>query len=1083
MNLLRSKLGFLVLTWISAAHAADSIPYQLGEVQAQTIVKIRETPSLSADVKGTVPPGYHMAVIRKNDWYLILDGEFAGYYMRHEFVKMTDEKFPLLKTTTDSARVRSGPSTKSAVKATLPAGTIFAAQKTDQWLQIKDGRYRGFYVDSTITRPMDTKPEVEKADLPSGGNLKVTSTDTAQTASTPATDISVNAPIVAPTATGALTNAPTGAPTATKTEDKSTGKKPVDPLAPPEWTEKRDQLFQAQVDQIFKKKGSKSENAVQMPVYFETRDAQMGQLETRLTENEPLQVESASLFKMLKMLIKKEWFERQAIKDIDPERVASQDLGQKLWIPLYRLEGQDIKVEFDEKKLEIYIHVPPDLRTPTTASILKRNDADVDPATLADPPAGFSTYLNVNTAEVFDTRIQEYDDKRVPLRAQLDSGTNIGGVVLEAQGRYLEDRSGGLNANTTGFARNDVRLVKDFRDKAWRVSAGDLAYSTTSFQSFRQMAGVSISSQLSMARSKLTYPTGNYEIFLQRNSKVYVWVNNQLQQVLDLPAGRHSLQDFPFTNGANELRLEIVDDVGREETLNYTYFSSTELLRPGLHQFSYATGAPATDVGNTRTYNSNNLTISGYHRYGWSENLTLGVGLQSDKTQNIFGIESLMSTSAGYIKILPAFSMTEGQEMGTAIQTNYTYSDYQGKVKTQRAYSLGFFLGSPTYLGFGATQANGTYKKMEISGGITQGLDANTSLNFNSAFRFFETATAPEDSFTLSFGASRRWTNGISLNSTLSHTKMQTGREDLSLFLFFLWSFPKERQILTAIHNTSDQSSRVDWSLNPSSGAGTSSYSASIQDKEKTRGYGAQVTHQGNRFQGNLNHEVIFEKEAATATQDATGSTTSDASQKKATHHVTGINAGFSIAYAGGHFAIGRPIADSFVIIAPIKNLSGQRIDVNPSGEESYVAKSDFLGPALVPELSSYSLTDITLSGKKLPAELALPKDHFTVFPTYRSGYTFEVGTNANIFLSAKILNSDGQPLSLAAGRAIYLGSDSEGPVTVFTNKKGDLKSEGFRPGRYRLEIATDTFQPLEFEIPEATEGSYNLGTVQLKKE
>ena len=196
---------------------------------------------------------------------------------------------------------------------------------------------------------------------------------------------------------------------------------------------------------------------------------------------------------------------------------------------------------------------------------------------------------------------------------------------------------------------------------------------------------------------------------------------------------------------------------------------------------------------------------------------------------------------------------------------------------------------------------------------------------------------------------------------------------------------------------------------------------------------------------------------------------------------MTTLQFGTAIAYAGGHFAIGRPVTDSFAIIAPVKNLRGQRLDINPQTEDRYVARTDFFGPALLSELSSYNVADVSISSRHLPPQMTLPKDHYSLYPKYKSGFAFEAGTDAVIYLTAKIVGADGAPAALAAGTATCLDQPDDAPVTIFTNKSGTLRSEGFRPGRYRLEIGA--YAPVEIVIPESAQESFDAGTIQLKAE
>ena len=1047
--------------------SSTDLPTLKAKVVAQTPVHIRTQPSAKSRIAQNVQPGEKLEVRPRGEWFEIVSGPHKGNFIAAAFVK-TEEPPPTSPQATANAPAPppiSGQTSSATTGSTL--GSTSAAPVTSVNPQQPSVIPNSFLQARVISK--------EAAEVRMGPSEKSFSTGMF----VPGTSLEVlpDSPGWYKIMSGIQKDNFIAAPLLKILNPSELPKNPpTDIPSAAAWDSKTEKIFDDQVAKAFKKKakpGASEDVPVSMPIYYENRSALLSHADTRVRPGQPLIVEASPLFKQLHLLVIPAWFDRPEIKEINPDLATNaKDADDRRWVSLDKFAKSEVSIVFNEQRLEIYISVPAALRTLTVASILKSNLAPEDPS-LADAAAGFSTYLNVNGSEAMDTRYTDMPDRRLPLKAQLENGTNIGGVVLEANGSYLENRVP-TPGQDSAFTRGDVRVVKDFPDHVLRTTAGDLIYPTQGFQTFRQMGGVSLTSQFSMARSKLTYPTGNYEVFLQRNSKVYIWVNDQLQQVLDLPAGRHNLQDFPFTNGMNELRLQIIDDVGREENQIYSYFSSTELLRPELHQYSYAFGAPSTDVGSVRTYNSNDATLSLFHRYGLWEDLTIGTNLQHDKQQSVLGGEALWSAPQGFFKFQPAISTSAGEGSGGAFQTNYVFSDYKGQSKTQRSYNLGVFIAQKTFTAFSTAITSTVSKVLELTAGYSQGITRNTSLNAGGALRYFNTKDGLQNAFVANIGGNRRWDNGLSASATMTHTKAEAGAEDISIFLFLLWSFPKEKQIVSAISNSSDSSTRLDWSYNPSTGADSANYGASIRDSKTEQGYSGQMLYDGNRARTSISEEVILSKQPDPA---ATGAS----ANQKVSNNVTTVTVGTSIAYAGGHVAIGRPISDSFAIIAPVDNLKGQRLDINPNGEDSYIAKSDGWGPALLPELGSYNFTALEVSGRNLPSQLTLPRDHFSVFPSYKSGYAFEVGTDATVYLTGKILAPDGTALSLAAGTAIYLDDTKRAPITIFTNKKGVLRSEGFKAGHYRLEISTESFVPIEITIPESSGESFDMGTVQLK--
>jgi outer membrane usher protein len=308
---------------------------------------------------------------------------------------------------------------------------------------------------------------------------------------------------------------------------------------------------------------------------------------------------------------------------------------------------------------------------------------------------------------------------------------------------------------------------------------------------------------------------------------------------------------------------------------------------------------------------------------------------------------------------------------------------------------------------------------------------------------------------------------------TAGHSRLSSGKDEISINAFLIWSFPKERQTVSAFTNSLDGSSRIGWNYSPDSGADSATYQGNYRESKTEKGYGATAELNGNHSRMAITHEVVMSKIDDPATE---------VNESERANNVTTLQLGTSLVYAGGAFGIGRPVTDSFAIIAPRKSLSGQKLVVNPDADDNYIAKSDWLGPAVVPELSSYNATALVVGAKNLPLGATIPQDHFNLYPKYKSGYGFPLGTDANIYLVAKIVDTLGQPVSMASGLATGVDGETPQPVTVFTTRKGEMQSEGFKAGRYRLEIATDKYEPVEIVIPENAKEEYNIGTIVLKE-
>ncbi len=73
----------------------------------------------------------------------------------------------------------------------------------------------------------------------------------------------------------------------------------------------------------------------------------------------------------------------------------------------------------------------------------------------------------------------------------------------------------------------------------------------------------------------------------------------------------------------------ITDALGRQETVTVPYYTSAQLLKPGLHDYSYNIGYQREAFGQ-KSAEYGDAAFLGFHRYGISDSLTAGVRAEAD---------------------------------------------------------------------------------------------------------------------------------------------------------------------------------------------------------------------------------------------------------------------------------------------------------------------------------------------------------------------------------------------------------------------------------------------------------------------
>jgi hypothetical protein len=215
----------------------------------------------------------------------------------------------------------------------------------------------------------------------------------------------------------------------------------------------------------------------------------------------------------------------------------------------------------------------------------------------------------------------------------LDGAARFGGIVAESEAIW---QPGGRGED---FQRLGSRLVYDDLSNLVRWTAGDLQTISRGFQSAPDIAGLSVFRSTACCSRSRSFGPRRRSFRLDRPATVEVQVNGQIVRRLQLQPGVFNLRDFPFTQGANDIRLNILDDAGRSEILRFNVFLDQSQLAKGLTEFGVYAGvmAPLAEFGPEY---SDDPTITGFVRHGLSDFATVGGNFQADEKTQMGGVEA-----------------------------------------------------------------------------------------------------------------------------------------------------------------------------------------------------------------------------------------------------------------------------------------------------------------------------------------------------------------------------------------------------------------------------------------------------------
>lgn len=716
-------------------------------------------------------------------------------------------------------------------------------------------------------------------------------------------------------------------------------------------------------------------------------------------------------------------------------------LGEAENLTIEQVAQAGIGLRYDAGLLELYVDRVDAAFTPLV-SLGTGGRSDNPPLTLWPEP--FSAYLNV----VGDFRYAAGQDTQDP-GALLNGAIRYRGVVLEFDGGY-----GGSGVDR-GFYRQSVRLVYDQPESLRRWSAGDLQLDGLGLSGGALMGGIGVEKgRRNFFYTPAITSIGQRQILLERDSTVEILVDGQQVQTLQLTAGPYDLGQLRADYSGRNAQLFITDFTGRRQLADFeTYFDAGDLAE-GEVEYSAGVGLLSTGFGAQSNYDGP-AAFSGYFRRGMTDRLALGGSLQASERIQVVGVE-LLAASQFFPGRLELSGAVSNGEAGSGYAVRGAYAIQFGELNERQVsftadyrdahfIALGDQLGLPNAETF---NANVNYSQ-SISDNTY--VTAGATVFQRSGFDTIQSAYVDLSHRTQRF----RITAGVEYNSRASQENYGF-RVGLSM--------PLGRTTRAeATYNGSREEYRAIVSRSYDEQVGSWGYDLGVRQAPNTASVDGSGTYVGNR---------VFARAVASSSGSGLGQV-GDRQQAS-------LQLGSSIAFAGGAFAIGRPIQDSFVIATPHVAMANERVVIGRSiHDERYDATSGSLGPALSSSLISYSRQGIfyDLVGGARGADIGSGAE--TLEPPYRSGYRLIVGTGATV-TAVGYLNLDGARAELVSG-TISSPDDAEfQQQPFFTNSIGRFAIVGLRPNATYEVRLFETGLVYKFKVPQDSESILQMGDIML---
>ena len=589
----------------------------------------------------------------------------------------------------------------------------------------------------------------------------------------------------------------------------------------------------------------------------------------------------------------------------------------------------------------------------------------------------------------------------------------------------LNGQASAIRLDTT-WTRDQPMQLNSFR-------FGDATSGTSSWGGAVHFGGAQWATNFSTQPSLISFPLPGISGEAALPSTVDLYVDSALRMRRQVPSGPFSIENLPVPNGRGDARIVVRDMLGREQIITQPFNTNSQLLKRGLHDYSYEVGFVRRNFG-IDSNNYGRLVAVGTHRLGLTEQFTgeaHGEFLGNQQTVGLGGMLTL--PSAGVLSGSFAASHSD-KGVGGLLGLGF------------RRQSRSFSFGVNTQIASQRFVKLGMQPEALAPRHISQAF-VNLSTTDYGAFsaRYTQQAFYDQEDKTIVSGSYARKIGSLG-NLSMSMMRFLSGNAEtvVSLNFSMLLGNRTNANISTTAKPGREQ---AQLQLGRSVPAGN--------------GVGYRLVARAGDSDA---------RQAELNMQNQVGNYSLGASQTNGQAAFHG-SANGGIAFLGGSAFLSRRITDSFAVVK-VPGYSG----VGIYADNQLVARTDTNGSALLPRLRPYQKNTVRIEQADLPMDAQIDAVQLDAVPYFRSGLLlkFPVKRSRGALLTVVLENGEALP----AGALAQIIRDNVEQNEVFpTGLRGELYLTGLAASN-RLRV-TLLEQSCEFMLPfpESTEPLPYLGT------
>lgn len=642
---------------------------------------------------------------------------------------------------------------------------------------------------------------------------------------------------------------------------------------------------------------------------------------------------------------------RVAETNAETEAVAIRD-GADIYLPRAAAEALGIAATADEIRLQ------------DIASVTE--DAQSGRITIHCTAACFPARASIEAAP-HEPPVIASADPGVFLNADLNASA-IGGVKDFSAAFEVVRFAGLSNLTHTWIAgdrgvRLDTRWTHDDPAGRTRLILGDSLARAGAGAAPVRFGGVSFGRAFDIDPSYVTFPTLDLTGAATAPAVVDVYVDGVLRARRNIDAGPFAIPDAPLITGAGQARIVVTDVLGRQTSITQPFYASPALLRPGLTDFAFATGALRENYARASSDYGDAFAL-GVYRRGIAPWLTLEARAEASSERRGAGAAlSFVPWRIGQVDLAADISQSEGGEDGSAASIAFTRSG--GPLALSASYTAAsddFARVGPEPRGVRAAQVSAGWSDPRLGA-------ASLAVTWNGV----------SDARTYALAYTPRISRLVDLTFALRVAQTDSGSD--AAFTLTL-SAPDEAGGIRAL-----------WMDAAEAGVTIRAQAQRGATPAGLLGYRAGVA-----------FGVAERADLGVEAQTHMGEARIEASYAGGLGGLRGRLA-FGVTNLGGRLTVARPFRSAFAIVdagAP---------DVPIYHDGRMMGRTDRLGRLILPELRAYDVNRITLDLDDLPASALVASDTTTVRPPARAGVLVRLALRTGASGETRVRDSAGNDL------------------------------------------------------------------------